>query len=95
MQKKTTDRRPNMHKAGARKAGYLDGDTPALPPTVSLLYTVATGGGEAVLRGHVILRNKRNLVLSEHKHLRKKQLYCIVLASAAEAVPTQPCNYWA
>jgi hypothetical protein len=31
---KTTDRRPNMHKAGARYAGHSDGDTPA-PSTSS------------------------------------------------------------
>jgi hypothetical protein len=47
---KTTDKRPDLHKAGARYAGCLDGDTqqPA-PPTGSLLYAVAKQGGAAVL----------------------------------------------
>jgi hypothetical protein len=61
---RTTDRRPNMHKAGARYAGRSDGDTAPPPPAVSLLYTVATPGGEAVLREGgdiVILGNRKNL----------------------------------
>jgi hypothetical protein len=63
-EEKTTDRRPNMHKSGARWAGHLDGDTqqPA-PSPASLLYRVAKLGGTAVLRGGdiVILRDRRNL----------------------------------
>jgi hypothetical protein len=40
-----------MHKAGVRWAGCSDGDTPAPPPPVCLLYTVATQGREAFLGG--------------------------------------------
>jgi hypothetical protein len=44
--------------------------------------------------GCVILGNRRNLwpLLSEHKHLRKKQLYWILSTFAAEALPTQACS---
>jgi hypothetical protein len=51
MQKKTTDRRPNMYKAGARWAGHSDGDAQQHPTPVSLVYTVTKRGGAAVLRG--------------------------------------------
>jgi hypothetical protein len=50
---KTTNRRQNMHKTGVRYDGCSDGDTPAPPPPMSLLYTVTTRGGEAFLRGGV------------------------------------------
>jgi hypothetical protein len=42
----------------------------------------------------VILGNRRNLwlLLSECKHLREKQLYCILSTSAAGTVPTQACS---
>jgi hypothetical protein len=48
---KTTDRRPNIHKAGARRLGTQMETQQLVPPPVSLLYTVPTRGGEAILQG--------------------------------------------
>jgi hypothetical protein len=61
------DKRQNLHKAGARRSGHLDGDTlQPCPPPASLLYTVANkeveqqllGGGE---HDSGVLGNMRNL----------------------------------
>jgi hypothetical protein len=51
MPEKTIDRRPSMHKAGGRYAGCRMETHQHLPPPMSLLNTVATQGGEAILRG--------------------------------------------
>jgi hypothetical protein len=62
---KKTDRRPNMHKAGARYALCSDGDTPA--PSTSREFIIYSSNtrwrGISWGRGHdiVTLRNRRNL----------------------------------
>jgi hypothetical protein len=59
---KTTDRRQNMHKTGAREAGYSDGDAPN--PSTSSELIIYSGNtrwrGISQGRGHdiVILRNR-------------------------------------
>jgi hypothetical protein len=65
MQKKTTDRRSNMHKTGASEAELSDGDTPT--PSISsefIVYRVKTRWrGSSQERGLdiVLLRNSRSL----------------------------------
>jgi hypothetical protein len=64
MQKKD-NRRPNIHKAGARWAEHSDGDTPT--PSTSSLFIIYSSNrrwrGISQGRGRdiVILKNRRNL----------------------------------